>query len=296
MLLYIPYVINIGFKIKSILAVMAVAMFYSENNLNAQDSIKYEGINSDRPGQSFSAINLDKGQLSLQSGVLVPFSGYFESKYTISSFVRYGLLKRLELGFGTGYARNNPLSGYKSDLFLYLPTASVRGQLLFEKKYVPAAGLHFDFTNQVRYVKTVNDRNETYKIDTYLLRLSLSKMLNKNFSVAVNVSREIFDDGYVEVPINYTFNVGYSHFNYGTFLEFYGNNQKKYVLGVEPDFTGRSNNHKERRLLNFDTGFWYQITEKTRIDFTFGLNDGGYLKRFDNAQYFAEMGATILLR
>lgn len=281
---------------KLICSLVVVASLIVMNDCMAQDSNVYEGINSDRPGQSFSASNLEKGQLSLQTGTFISLNKNVNPKYTSNAFVRYGLFNRLEVGFGSGYTRNIPLSGYKSDAIALLPTVSVRGQVLFENKYTPAVGLHLDYTNAVRFVKDDFAQRETFNIDSYQLRISLSKNLNENISVSTNISREVFGDGNLELPINYTFNLGYSHFNFGTFLEIYGAFQKNYVLGIEPNFSERMNNSTKRRLLNFDTGFWYQITQRTRLDITIGRNDGGYEKRFDRGQYFTDIGATILLR
>lgn len=290
------------------IAFVIAAIVYG-NKIQAQESGPYEGINSDRPGQSFSATNLNKGQLSLQSGVLFPLNSIVDknltkNSYTLSTFIRYGLLKRLEIGLGTGVSMYEFLLNDVENYQVFLPSASVRGQLLFEQDFVPAVGLHLDYTR----VGNINEDDIDIAFrdisrqagNEFRLRLSLAKTLNENFSVAININRQIFSNSEdvesKDVPINYTFNIGYSHINFGTFLEMYGSFQKSVLSNNPTTFYGGPNPQNKERLLNFDTGFWYQISPRTRLDITLGRNNIGYRGRgTDDLQYYGDIGATVLL-
>ncbi len=206
-------------------------------------------IVTDRPDQTESSSTVGKGNLQIESGVLLAFEGNNQTSsrqiLAPTNLFRVGISKNFELRllsqFET-FKNDNPSVQGISDL-----EVGTKIQL-FKKEGI---NTEIAFLSHL----SVPSGSKELTNDGYgtINKLSISHSLNENMGLGYNLGYNYFgqDNG----DLTYSFALGYSiNENVGVYLEPYGA-----ITNID------------QHVSNFDTGFTYLPNENMQFDFSFGV-------------------------
>ncbi len=221
-----------------------------------------KSIDSDRPGQSFSAHTVGSGVLQLQSGLNYKSLGADNANSMIYNLtnIRYGLSEHFEfngtIGYGVQSTNVNTLNGINN---LRL---GARYNFSEQNGYTPGIGVNVDFLFALG-TQVYNDPYED--VNTTLI---ISQKIADKLNMATNISA-YYDQLNGDILTPYTLNVSYSLSESNTiFAEIYGE--------LQPTFG-----------LNFDAGISHLINEDFLFDFAVGVEDNEL-----GTDFWAEAGVS----
>ncbi|HSP87510.1 MAG TPA: transporter [Ignavibacteriaceae bacterium] len=203
---------------------------------------------TDRPDQTESAVTVPLHSLQIETGFAyesLKENGFSFRNYTVAgTLFRYGLIKNIELRFGTGYLiseANETISGFGDFLF------GGKINFLIEEQ----SGL--DFGLLIHTALPIGDETlNPNKFEPELIA-ALSKSLSENFSISFNFGGS-HNSSIEEIIYVYTGALGISlSEELSAFAELYGNFSKTFSP-----------------LHNFDGGFTYLLSDTVQLDISGG--------------------------
>lgn len=222
-----------------------------------------KSIDSDRPGQSFSAHTVGSGVLQLQSGLNYKSLGADNANSMVSNLtnIRYGLSEHFEfngtIGYGFQSTEANTLNGLNN---LRL---GVRYNFSEQNGYTPGIGVNVDFLFALG-TEVYNDPYED--VNTTLI---ISQKIADKLNAATNVSAyydQLTGDIFTPYTLNMTYSLSESN---SIFAEIYGE--------LQPTFG-----------LNVDAGITHLISEDFLFDFAVGVEDNEL-----GTDFWAEAGVSF---
>jgi hypothetical protein len=208
---------------------------------------------TDRPDQTESAVTVPINSLQIETGFAyesLKENGFFVKNYSVAgTLFRYGLIKNIELRFGTGYLvskTNGTINGFGDFLF--------GGKINFLTEEQSA----LDFGLLIHTSLPIG--NETLNPDKFEPEMiaALSKSISEKFSISINFGGS-HNSSIEEIIYLYTSAVGISlNDELSAFVELYGN--------ISSPFTP---------VHNFDGGFTYLLSDNIQLDISGGKGISG---------------------
>lgn len=227
-------------------------------------SQKQETIDSDRPGQSYSATTLGKNVFQLQSGIITNTLRSRVRHFRLRVFnneIRYGINDQFEINSSIGYSTKSqfpePLSGFSEF------GVGARYQILEQDNYIPSISL----LGKVLF--SLNNEYANQNLDGILISANISQKLTDFISLSSNL--RLLDFGFgSDLSFLYTLNSSFSLTKeFSAYLEIYGK------------LNGLNN-------INIDGGIGYLLTDDILVDASVGFIE------FDiSKQWFSEVGISF---
>lgn len=239
--------------------VLLICFFILVNFGNAQ-------IITDRPDQTESSSTIEKGNLQIESGILLVFNesdlSSTQQLLAPTTLFRYGIINGLEIRVFNQFESLKDQNSYQkingiSDLELgtkiqLLKKENINTEIAFLSHVVIPTGT----------ASLSNDKLATIN------KLSISHQLSENMGLGYNIGYDYFGDG--NGDFIYSFSLGISVTNrFSFYLEPYGS-----IVDFDE--------HKS----NFDAGIAYLLNDNCQLDFSFGTG-------INNTMNYLSVGYSI---
>ena len=283
-------------KITRIVRVCLSAGFLLVSNVLQSQEIYPETIESDRPGQAFSAFAVPKNKLQIQVGQNASFQNLSSSENLISTSsdytFRYGLLPRIDVqySFRSSWSKVFTENQSREDLlfdgaendFQFLNLA-FRYQILKGKGLLKSAAVYFELSGDDLINGEIANSPEGNSQVRFATKHQVSKKLAFATNlVAINIQSEKVLRQYAYV-LNASYNISGK---WGVFADLFGS------------LSENSDTHST------NAGMYFLITPDIQIDFFFGCDywirrtypGANYeLSDYPNFNLFGELGASFRL-
>ncbi len=205
-------------------------------------------IVTDRPDQTESSSTVGRGNLQIESGLLMGFEGdkHFSTRQILAptTLFRYGISEKIELRFVNQFESYK----YRDEKIQGIGDIEIGAKIELNKSENPSVEMAF-LSHLIIPSGSIEFTNHDYGV---VNKFALSHDLNEKASLGYNVGYDYFGEGDGNLTYSAALGIGVTE-KVGIYAEFYG----EYA-----EF--------ETFNLNFDAGVTYLLNDHFQLDFSFG--------------------------